>query len=221
MCEDISSEHKIADIDGNIYDSVVIGSQIWMTENLRVTKYNNGDPIPGYEIKSCLDIKTGEFFNFQKGDYCFYDNDEEFINQNGCLYNWYAVNDDRQIAPFGWHVPSLEDWEVLFNFLGGELIVGDKLKMTGLNSWGSRKTNSDNSSGFSAVPSGFRSIDGLYKGLNYYCYWWTSTKFDELRSWFCYLKYGVKYATFKNDLNLYGFSIRLIRDNYDLSRNHD
>lgn len=215
MCEDLSSENKVNDIDGNIYNSVAIGSQIWMTENLKVTKFSNGDPISKFDMSNWMDFETGELFNTEIGDYSYYENDEELVQQNGCLYNWYAVNDNRQIAPIGWHVPSLDDWNVLFNFLGGELTVGDKLKMTGFNNWGSRKTNSDNSSGFSAVPSGFRSLDGLYKGLNYYCYWWTSTKFDELRSWFCYLSYGVKYATFKNDLNCYGFSIRLVRDNFD------
>lgn len=214
MSENLSSENTATDIDGNVYDSIAIGAQVWMTENLRVTKYSNGEPISRFDIDNWLDLETGELFKSEKGDYCYYENNEKINLNNGYLYNWYAVNDPRQLAPFGWHVPSLSDWKLLFNFLGGELNVGDKIKITGINNWGTRKIGSDNSSGFSALPSGFRSLDGSFKGMNYYSYWWTSTSVDPLRSWFCYLSYGIKYATFRNDLNNYGFSVRCLRDNY-------
>lgn len=207
-----SSENIVTDVEGNNYDSIAIGSQIWMTENLRVTKYRNGESILKSEVAKWLDSETGELYTYETGDCCTYDYDEENVDTHGCLYNWYAVNDSRQIAPLGWHVPSIAEWNVLFNFLGGELIVGDKLKEIGFNNWGSRKIGADNSSGFSALPSGYRGFVGTFKGLNYYCYWWAATEFDSMRSWFCYLSYGNKYVTIKNDLKCYGFSVRCVRD---------
>lgn len=113
----------VSDADGNVYHTIAIGPQIWMAENLKTTKFRNGDPIP-----NITDVTAWE--NLTSGAYCYYRNDIVNITTFGMLYNWYAVNDSRNIAPTGWHVPSDAEWSTLRSWLGGVTVAGGKLKST-------------------------------------------------------------------------------------------
>jgi uncharacterized protein (TIGR02145 family) len=152
--------------------SVVIGIQIWTTENLNVDHFRNGDAIP--EAKTAEEWKAAG--NAKRPAWCYYDNDPKNGKKYGKLYNYYAVNDARGLAPSGWYVPSDEEWNVLSIFLGGEDIAGIKMKSTA-GWWGNG--NGTNSTGFSALPGGFRSdSDGEFFGINGYGLWWSSSPGD-------------------------------------------
>ena len=115
----------VTDIDGNIYNTVTIGSQVWMVENLRVSKYRDGTSIPNVTDNT-------QWTNLTTGAYCYYDNNSSFNNIYGKLYNWYAVNNSKNIAPLGWHIPSDAEWITLYNYLGGQLVAGGALKSINL-----------------------------------------------------------------------------------------
>ena len=143
------------DQDGNIYKTITIGTQIWMAENLRTTKYRNGDKISQINKDTDWVAKT-------TGAYSNYNNTENLdsIATLGRLYNGYAISDRRNICPSGWHIPSDEEWGVLINNLGGENSAGDKMKQIGWQGF------SNNISGFTAVPSGIRNFsDGSFEGI--------------------------------------------------------
>ncbi|MGD0710688.1 MAG: fibrobacter succinogenes major paralogous domain-containing protein [Bacteroidales bacterium] len=153
----------IIDIDGNIYHSVKIGTQTWMVENLKVTHYRNGDTIPN--ISDSL-----KWSNLKTGAYCNYNNDTNYIRTYGRLYNRFAVDDVRSIAPKGWHVPTRKDWDALVVFLGGDTSglqpsISNKMKETGTKHWKSPNKGADNSSGFSMLPVGYRDSGGVFGGL--------------------------------------------------------
>ena len=149
------------DIDGNVYHAVVIGTQTWMVENLKTTKYSNGDPIPTAVT------------SLTPGAYCMYNNDAVTYKADyGALYNWYAVADSRNIAPAGWHVPTKTDWTTLTDYLGGESVASGKLKENGSSHWLTPNTGATNSSGFTALPGGFYNYyyDNSY-GVGLRGYW--------------------------------------------------
>jgi uncharacterized protein (TIGR02145 family) len=158
-------EDPVADINGTVYKTVVIGEQLWMSENLNVDKFRNGDLIP--EAKTDAEWKrAGE--NKQPA-WCYYQNDPKNGTIYGKLYNWFAVSDSRGLAPEGWQVPTDAEWGVLSNFLGGGEIAGKKMKST--SGW-SENGNGDNSSGFSGLPGGGRNGDGGFGNVgNYGCLW--------------------------------------------------
>ena len=139
---------SVVDIDGNVYEVVSIGEQCWMKENLRVTKFKNGDPIS-------LITGNSSWINSQLPAYCYYNNDLQNELKYGKLYNGLAVNDIRDIAPEGWRVPTESDWNQLFNCLGGYLVAGKAMKVAGDGNFGSPNTGT-NSSGFTALPGGHR-----------------------------------------------------------------
>jgi len=140
---------SVTDIDGNVYQTVKIGNQWWMMENLKVTSYRNGEAIPNV-------TDTTEWYNLTTGAYCYYDNDAYNTTIYGRLYNWYSINDSRSIAPTGWHVPTDEEWTTVINYLGGESVAGGKLKENGTTHWTSPNNGATNESGFSALPGGYR-----------------------------------------------------------------
>ena len=162
----------VTDIDGNVYQTVQIGNQLWMAENLKVTRYKNGDAI----LKVTNDTEWANA-DSEVGVYCSYGNDDNNIDTYGLLYNWYAVTDERNLAPDGWHVPDASDWRQLEMYLGisdSEVFSngwrgtdeGAKLKETGTTHWNSPNTGATNSSGFSALPGGYRSYaDGTFSSL--------------------------------------------------------
>jgi uncharacterized protein (TIGR02145 family) len=136
----------LTDADGNAYTTVTIGTQVWMAENLKTTKYNNGSAIP-----NVTDGPT--WWNLTTHAYCWYDNNISYKTPYGALYNWFTV-EKGNLCPAGWHVPTTDDWEVLSDFLGGELIAGGKLKEAGTTHWISPNTGATNETGFTAVPGG-------------------------------------------------------------------
>ena len=166
---------SITDIQGNTYKIVAIGEQWWMTENLKVTQYSNGDEIPH--------ITDGnDWVNTDAGAYSYYDNNSENIENYGNFYNWYTVDDTRGICPDGWHVPSDEEWMTMEKYLGMSTaeadrmtawrgtIEGDKLK--------SESFGGTNTSGFSALGTGYRDPEGVFKALGTDNDYWTSTAYN-------------------------------------------
>lgn len=196
----------VTDIDGNTYQTVRIGDQWWMVENLKVTHYRNGDPITnvtgGLEWVQLEQLTTGA--------YCNYNNDENNVATYARLYNWYAIDDSRNIAPEGWHVPSDTEWQILVDYLGGVAVAGGKMKETGTTHWMSPNTDATNESGFFALPGGHRSSDFL--GIQRHGGWWSSTEYDTWSAQNLYLVYDSRNVTLIRDAKWYGLSIRCIRD---------
>ena len=198
-------DKTITDIDGNVYNTVIIGDQVWMAENLKVTHYRNGDPVPN--VTDDTDWK-----NLTTGAYCNYDNNTNNSATYGCLYNWYAVNDSRNIAPEGWHVPSNAEWQILINYLGGSSVAGGKMKETGTTHWNSPNTGATNESGFSALPGGYRHRSGSYDSMGSGAPLWSSTEYDSGNAWARALSGNYSEVHHGNSTNLFGFSVRCVRD---------
>ncbi len=203
---------KVSDIDGNIYITTKIGDQWWMTENLKVTRYQNGDSIP-------IVTDNEQWPNLTTGAYCNYNNDSTNVATYGRLYNWYAVADTRSIAPEGWHVPTLEEWQIPVNYLGGDSLTGGKMKSTGTieggdGLWYSPNVGATNASGFFALPGGCRcdGRSGAFNYVGYDAYFWSSAEYDSGSAWIRHLGCSRSVLRrFVNDKRL-GFSVRCIRD---------
>lgn len=195
-----TTQPPVTDIDGNLYHTTTIGTQVWMAENLKVTKYRNGDPIPSLLWE----------YNLKSGAYCTSN------ATYGNLYNWYAINDSRNVAPIGWHVATIEEWTTLINYLGGKSIAGNKLISQ---SWHNNLT--DNSSGFWALPGGeyFPKYSSYGYGGEFYDqgdrgFWWTSTSQSVDDAWSCILNnFGPDPDIVSYMDKSWGSSIRCIRDN--------
>ena len=200
------STGTVTDIDGNVYKTVKIGDQWWMAENLRVTHYSNGDSIP-------MVTSDSAWASLSTGARCTYDNDESNANIYGYLYNWYAVNDDRTIAPVGWHVSTDEEWQILVNCLGGSSVAGGKLKETGTAHWGSPNTGAANESGFSALPGGMRLCsDGIFYFLSNCASFWSSTGYLSDYAWGHGLYWNNSGVNRGNDYKETGMSVRCVKD---------
>lgn len=199
-----SLESMVFDVDGNAYNTVAIGTQTWLKENLKTTKYNDGSAIPNVTNIALWTNETDRA-------YCWFNND--IVNKNiyGALYNIYTVQDSRKICPWGWHVPSDEEWTTLENFLGEREIVGGKLKSSSL--WLSPNTGANNSSGFSALPSGHINGGGMV-GIRKYCGWWSSTDIDaqDKSLWIRYLNYNTSILHRTGVHSNPGYSVRCIKD---------
>lgn len=203
-----ASKHTgtVTDIDGNTYQTIKIGNQRWMAENLKVTHYRNGDAIPNLTA-------NGGWTSTFSGAYCAYNNNENNANTYGYLYNWYAVNDNRNIAPSGWHVSTDDEWQTLIDNLGGSSVAGGKLKETGTTHWYSPNTGATNESDFTVLPGGYRySADGNYYHLGNHGAFWSSTGNNSRNAWYRRLHYNYsnvyRYFNYKQN----GFSIRCVRD---------
>jgi len=186
-------------------EEVKIGLQTWVKKNLDVSTFRNGDAIPCAESDSEWEAAG----NRGQPAWCYYDNDPVKGKTYGKLYNWFAVNDKRGLAPAGWHVPSDGEWKKLFDFLGGEETAGTKMKNTrGWNDNG----NGNNASGFSALPGGYRHTDGSFHNIEDNGYWWSYTESGTSYSWFCILSYDSgnvdRVSNYKQD----GFSVRCLGD---------
>ena len=159
------------DADGNTYNTVTIGTQVWLKENLRTTKYLNSDLI-GTTTPATLNL-NGE--NTPKYQWAYEANESNTVIY-GRLFTWYAATDSRKVCPAGWHVPSDTEWTVLTTFLGGEPIAGGKLKEVGTAHWLTPDTGATNETGFNSVPSGGRSGFGTFAGIGLYTNIWSSTE---------------------------------------------
>lgn len=172
----------VFDVEGNMYNTITIGSQTWMTENLRSTRYNDST-----EVTNVTD--DGTWGSLTTEAYCWLDNDTANRVPYGALYNWHAVNTGK-LCPHGWHVPSNAEWEVLENTLGGSSNAGGKLKATGTvededGLWYAPNTGATNQSGFNALPAGYRYGNniGMFNIVGYEGRWWTSTEYDNEEAW--------------------------------------
>jgi len=202
------------DIDGNVYRTVTIGTQVWMKENLKTTRYRDGTPIACVTGNSAWAALTTPA-------YCYYNNDSAGNKATyGALYNWHVVDpaNPRQIAPAGWHVPTAADWATLADRLGGEYVAGGKMKEAGTAHWQAPNTNATNSSGFTALPGGYRSDIGLCEGMGYasygnFGYWWSSTPDVGPPSWSRAVRSQEAAMYSGHVLGVHaGFSIRCVRD---------
>ena len=203
----------VTDQDGNVYNTITIGTQTWMAENLRTTKYRNGVSVP--EVTD-----NAEWLSTIEGAYCNYHNssNSDTIATFGRLYNWYAVSDSQNIAPVGWHVPSDEEWTTLITYLGGAALAGEKLKETGISHW-FQNPYASNESGFTGLPAGYRhTAEGRFVGLGLITFWWSSTEADTawhdnpLWARYRYVQYLEKGSGRGNWLKEHGFSVRCVKD---------
>ena len=163
------ADETIKDCDGNIYHTVKIGTQVWLLENLKTTKYRDCTPISN--VKN--DAAWGQLIS---GGYCDYKNVEKNAATYGRLYNWYVIGDKRGIAPEGWHVPSNAEFKTLVEFLGGQSVAGGKLKEAGFTHWPLPNKDASTTSGFTGLPGGDRAKSGSFYALGEYGYLWTSTE---------------------------------------------
>jgi uncharacterized protein (TIGR02145 family) len=185
---------------------IKIDKQIWMPKNLDVTKFNNGDSIP--EAKS-----NSEWVKAMKNGtaaWCYYDNSQVNGEKYGILYNWYAINDKRGIAPSGYHIPIKEDWFELITFLGGNNPAGKKLKSK--KGWAEQGNGTDVYD-FCGLPGGFRDESGDFNNMGSLAMFWTTTKFKENdRVYFINLDWGTNDCDDLIGAKGYGFSVRCIKD---------
>lgn len=184
---------------------ITIGTQTWAGCNLNVDRYANDDLIPQVTDPTA-------WAGLTTGAWCWYNNDSANGPVYGRLYNWYAVNDPRGLAPIGYHVATDAEWTTLINYLGGETEAGGNLKETGLCHWNSPNTGATNSSGFACLPGGIRSTDGTFSNVGNRGWWWSSTENIDP---FAFLYYINSYDSNINNGNTYkteGFSVRCIKD---------
>jgi uncharacterized protein (TIGR02145 family) len=193
----------VTDIDGNVYNTLAIGTQIWMKENLKTTKYNDGTSIPNV-------VNNQDWSSQTTGAYCWYNNDINNKDTYGALYNAFTVMDSKKFCPSGWHVPTGNEWIILENYLGGYAVAGGKMKAITL--WNSPNTGADNSSGFNALPSGRRESWGVFQSLGYFTNFWASD--GGIPSWL----YEFELSSYNSSLQestgsvALGFSVRCIKD---------
>jgi uncharacterized protein (TIGR02145 family) len=199
----------VTDIDGNTYPTVKICDQTWMAKNLDVARYRNGDPIPQVTDHS-------QWLNLTTGAWCWYNNDSAtYGSVYGRLYNWYAVNDPRGLAPEGWHIPSDGEWTTLTECLGGDSIAGGKMKEVGTSHWNSPNTGATNISGFSALPGGYVNINQFqFSGLGEDGEWWSSSEFSNTKAWYRFIYNTTSNLNKGADwvMKTYGFSVRCVKD---------
>lgn len=169
--------NTVRDIDHNVYKTVKIGTQIWMAENLKVTRYNDGSAISFVPI-------TADWVSLDEPGYSSY-----YVQHNdyGMLYNFEVVDTTNGLnaCPMGWHIPSNAEWDTLNNFLGGSSIAGGKMKQPGIFHWASPNQDANNTSGFSGLPGGYRKVNGFFTDIGSTCIWWSSSKYgmDAAFSW--------------------------------------
>lgn len=197
-------KQTVADIEGNVYRVVIINHEIWMAENLKTTKYNDGTKIP-------LVVDNVDWKVLTSGAYSWYKNDEE---QNkavyGALYNWYAVGTEK-LCPIGWVVPSKEVWADLRTFLGGSSDAVNKLREIGSAHWVSPYDTGTDEVGFTALPSAFRIDGGSFYGLGECAFWWSSTNTNQSLASFAQIN-GTDFVTSASDNKKIGYSVRCIMD---------
>ncbi len=203
--EVIYNSRPVIDIDGNGYDTVVIGTQTWMKQNLNSTHYRNGDTIPNV-------TNNTSWSNLTTGAYCNYNNNSTYATTYGRMYNWYTVVDTRNLCPTGWHVPSDAEWTVLTDYLGGASIAGGKLKEAGLTHWQSPNAGATNETGFTALPGGYRGSNATYGDIGYAGCWWSSTAITTTFVWYRYINNNYSSANGFDNTKTYGFSVRCLKD---------
>ncbi len=200
---------SVSDIDGNVYHMAKIGDQVWMTENLKVTRYNDGIQIPEIKDKSVWKNMSGPA-------YCWYNNDPVYKNNYGALYNGFTVM-RKNLCPVGWHVPSNDEWNTLDEQTGENRGPGYKLKTASANFWDDSNIDITNRYGFSAFPAGFRDLSGYFGGSRYDTFWWTSDCHEPYNNDLIVddkelVSQESELRESSGEVN-YGYSVRCVRDN--------
>jgi len=209
----------MTDIDGNLYTTVIIGSQEWVSENLNVSKYNDGTIIPEVTDPTA-------WANLTTGAWCYYNNDPVNGLIYGKLYNYYAIagihdtiaaTPNKVLAPIGFHVPTDTNWTTLTDYLGGLLVAGGEMKEIGTAHWMSPNTGATNSSSFTGLSDGFRFDYGFFFGMGSYANWWSSTEYtntttNTVNVWIRHLDHDNSAVTKSGALKTIGFSVRLVSD---------
>ena len=200
---------NISDVDGNSYKTVYIGTQQWMGENLKVSKYSDGTTIPNITDNT-------QWENNTTGAWAYYNNDAANNVKYGKLYNWYAVskttNGNKNVCPTDWHIPTDAEWTVLTDYLGGLSIAGGKMKEEGTANWNSPNIDAVNTSLFTGLPGGFRSYNGLYNSIGSFGNWWSSSELSTHLAWFRNLYNSNGGAYRGNSSKMSGLSVRCLRD---------
>jgi uncharacterized protein (TIGR02145 family) len=201
ICQLYTPGGGVTDIDGNTYQTIIINGQEWMAENLRTSTYANGDPIPNV-------TDDNQWSNLTTGAWVHYNNDSQYENPYGKLYNWYTVADPRNVCPTGWHVPTDSEYTLLTDYLGGELVAGTKMKNT--SGW-YNNGNGTNESGFSGLPGGFRIY--YFESDGYDGRWWSSTEYSVgVAVWYrglsCFQSDLIRLTQFENN----GYSVRCLNN---------
>ena len=200
-----SSSIKNEEARPGTQSEVIIGEQSWMAGNLNVSHFRNGDPIP--------EAKTDEEWRYagieRKPAWCYYDNDAAKGEKYGKLYNWYAVNDPRGLAPSDFHIASDKEWTILSDYLGGYDVAGKTMKS--IDRWYDG-VNSTNASGFTGLPGGFRDYYGLFENHGKNGYWWSSSEYFITYAWYHYLNYYKGFLNRNYNFKEIGLSVRCVRD---------
>ena len=194
---------SITDADGNVYTSVIIGTQEWMAENLRTTKYSDGTSIPNVTGNT-------EWYNLSTGAWSFYNNDNQYDTIYGKLYNWHAVNTSK-LCPRGWHVPTDAEWTVLTDYLGADGHSGTEgIALKATSGWGSGNGTDDY--GWLGLPTGYRNADGFFFYVGFDGLWWSSSQFNPSNAWSRGFNFGIDFVGKNISSKLAGFSVRCLRD---------
>ena len=197
----------VTDVDGNVYHSIIIGTQTWTVENLRTTRYSNGDLI-GTTTTVTPDSSLGTTPKYQ----WVYNGNESSATTYGRLYTWFAATDSRNLAPTGWHVPNSREWMTLINFLGGPTVAGGKLKSKGESLWQWPNTHATNASGFTALPG------GIWLGISFQigvtANWWSvaSSIYQEGTGDYFGVGYGWEGVSIWSYPMINGLSVRCVQD---------
>jgi len=199
------STGTMTDIDGNVYQTIKIGTQWWMAENLKVTHYRNGEAIAEVTDDSIW------LWTFD-GAFCNYNDDIANVAIYGRLYNWLAVNDSSILAPAGWHVPSDTEWQALIDYLGGDTVAGGKMKEVGTAHWHGLNYGATNESGFTGRPAGYRFDLAEYVHLGDFGYFWSSTGDGGSEAWVRFLFYNDIAARRSQVYVRLGLSVRCVKD---------
>lgn len=212
--ETTPKKYLLSDIDSliitinNDFETVTIGSQIWIERNLDVSTYRNGDTIR-HAVSNADWIDA---YKKKEGAWCYYNNDPATGAIYGKLYNWYAVNDSRGLAPSGFHVASDAEWTTLTDYLGGSSVAGGAMKEAGTSHWASPNKGATNSSSFTALPGGCRNREGSFFDLNTWGYWWSADVTGNSDAWYNYLTSGSTYLNSDSDSMVLGHSVRCLKD---------
>jgi uncharacterized protein (TIGR02145 family) len=184
---------------------ITTGTQTFMDKNLVVVTYRNGDAIPQVTDQT-------EWASLTTGAWCHYNNDPANDTIYGKLYNWYAVNDPRGLAPQGWHIPTVAEWTCFSISLGGQFVAGGKMKTTGTSRWKSPNTGATNESRFAGLPGGLRSYVGTFASVGTNGFWWSATENGSTDAWVSTLYYNDGMLVTGANLKKSGLSVRCFRD---------
>lgn len=200
-----SPGNGVTDIDGTTYSSVILNGKEWATKNLNVSKYRNGDVIPQVQDAT-------QWANLTTGAWCYYSYQTSNGTVYGKLYNWYAVNDTRGLAPAGWHVSTNADWSSLIEFLGGAEVAGGLMKEIGTTHWQNPNAGAVNTSGFTALPGGNCLANGSFGSIGTIGYWWSADSYNPTSAWCAGLYHNTKSITRTPTDKKQGFSIRIVKN---------